>query len=51
MFVSREKRKYTNPLNQEKTLYTNEKNEKQFYLPGNKPELISIPKYKFFTIK
>lgn len=26
------------------------KNEKQFYLPKNKPELISIPKFKYFTI-
>lgn len=27
------------------------KNEKQFYFPKNKPELISIPKFKFFTIE
>ncbi|MGI6323097.1 MAG: GyrI-like domain-containing protein [Bacteroidales bacterium] len=27
------------------------KYEKQFYLPKNKPELISIPKFKFFTIE
>ena len=27
------------------------KNEKQFYLPKNKPELISIPKFKFLTIE
>jgi hypothetical protein len=27
------------------------KNEKHFYLPKNKPELISIPKFKFFTIE
>ncbi|HPW66048.1 MAG TPA: GyrI-like domain-containing protein [Salinivirgaceae bacterium] len=27
------------------------KNEKQFYLPKNKPELITIPKFKFFTIE
>lgn len=27
------------------------KNEKQFYLPKNKPGLISIPKFKFFTIE
>ena len=27
------------------------KNEKQFYLPKNRPELINIPKFKFFTIK
>jgi len=27
------------------------KNEKQFYLPKNKPELISIPKFKFYTIE
>jgi hypothetical protein len=27
------------------------KNEKQFYSPKNKPELISIPKFKFFTIE
>jgi hypothetical protein len=27
------------------------KNEKQFYLPKNKPELISIPKFNFFTIE
>lgn len=27
------------------------KNEKQFYLPNNKPELINIPKFKFFTIE
>jgi hypothetical protein len=26
------------------------KSEKQFYLPKNKPELINIPKLKFFTI-
>jgi len=26
------------------------KNEKQFYLPKNKPELIRIPKFKFFVI-
>lgn len=26
------------------------KNEKQFYLPKNKPELITLPKFKFFTI-
>lgn len=26
------------------------KNEKQFYLPKNKPESISIPKFKFFVI-
>lgn len=25
-------------------------NEKQFYLPKNKPELVSIPKFKFYTI-
>tara|TARA_R110002020_G_scaffold319113_1_gene534826 strand:+ start:261 stop:878 length:618 start_codon:yes stop_codon:yes gene_type:complete len=28
-----------------------EKKEKQFYLPKNKPELINIPKFKFFTIE
>lgn len=27
------------------------KNEKHFYLPKNKPELTSIPKFKFFTIE
>ncbi|MGI6320370.1 MAG: GyrI-like domain-containing protein [Bacteroidales bacterium] len=27
------------------------KDEKQFYLPKNKPELISIPKFKFYTIE
>lgn len=27
------------------------KNEKQFYLPRNKPELLNIPKFKFFTIE
>ncbi len=27
------------------------KNEKQFYLPKNKPELINIPKFKFYTIE
>jgi len=27
------------------------KNEKQFYLPKEKPELISIPKFKFFSIE
>jgi len=27
------------------------KNEKQFYLPKNKPELINIPNFKFFTIE
>ncbi len=27
------------------------KNEKQFFLPKNKPELITIPKFKFFTIE
>jgi hypothetical protein len=27
------------------------KNEKQFYLPENKPELINIPKFKFYTIE
>jgi hypothetical protein len=27
------------------------KNEKQFYLPKNKPELINIPKFNFFTIE
>jgi len=27
------------------------KEEKQYYLPKNKPELISIPKFKFFTIE
>ena len=27
------------------------KNEKQLYLPKNKPELISIPKFKFYTIE
>jgi hypothetical protein len=27
------------------------KDEKQFYLPKNKPELISVPGFKFFTIK
>jgi hypothetical protein len=27
------------------------KNEKHFYLPKNKPELISIPKFRFFTIE
>ncbi len=26
------------------------KSEKQFFLPKNKPELINIPKFKFFTI-
>ena len=26
------------------------KDEKQFYLPKNKPELISVPGFKFFTI-
>ena len=31
--------------------YEWKKNEKQFYLPKNKPELISIPKFKFFTIE
>lgn len=27
------------------------KNEKGFYLPKNKPEVITIPKFKFYTIK
>ncbi|HOY12436.1 MAG TPA: GyrI-like domain-containing protein [Saprospiraceae bacterium] len=27
------------------------KNEKQYYLPENKPEWISIPKFKFYTIE
>lgn len=27
------------------------KNEKQFYLPKNKPELVSIPNFKFFTLE
>ena len=27
------------------------KNEKEYYLPKNKPELINIPKFKFFTIE
>lgn len=27
------------------------KNEKQFYLPKNEHELISIPEFKFFTIE
>ena len=27
------------------------KHEKNFYFPKNKPELITIPKFKFFTIK
>ena len=27
------------------------KNEKQFYLPNTKPELINIPKFKFFIIE
>jgi hypothetical protein len=27
------------------------KMEKEFYLPKNKPELINIPKFKFFTIE
>ncbi len=27
------------------------KNEKQFYLPKDKPELIKIPKFKYFTIE
>ncbi len=27
------------------------KNEKQFYLPKSKPELINIPSFKFFTIE
>ncbi len=27
------------------------KNEKQFYLPKSKPELVNIPKFKFFTIE
>lgn len=27
------------------------KNEKQFYVPKNKPEWINIPKFKFFTIE
>jgi hypothetical protein len=27
------------------------KNEKQFYLPENRPELINIPKFKFFTFE
>ena len=27
------------------------KTEKQFYLPKNKPELICIPKFKFYTIE
>jgi hypothetical protein len=27
------------------------KNEKQFYLPKSKPELINIPKFKYFTIE
>ncbi len=27
------------------------KNEKQFYLPKDKPEFISIPKFKFYTIE
>ena len=31
--------------------YEWKKSEKQFYLPKNKPELISIPNFKFFTIE
>jgi hypothetical protein len=31
--------------------YEWKKNEKSFYLPKSKPELITIPKFKFFTIK
>jgi hypothetical protein len=31
--------------------YEWKKNEKHFYLPKNKPELISIPKFKFFAIE
>ncbi len=27
------------------------KNEKQFYLPKNNPEFITIPKFKFYTIE
>jgi hypothetical protein len=27
------------------------KNEKQLYLPKNKPELINIPRFKFFTVE
>lgn len=27
------------------------KNEKQFYVPKNKPELIEIPKFKFFSVE
>ncbi len=27
------------------------KSEKQFYLPKNKPELINVPKFKFYTIE
>ncbi len=27
------------------------KDEKQFYLPKSKPELIRIPKFNFFTIE
>ncbi len=27
------------------------KHEKQFYLPKNKPELVNIPKFKFYTIE
>jgi len=31
--------------------YEWKKNEKKLYLPKNKPELITVPKFKFFTIK
>jgi len=31
--------------------YEWKKNEKQFYLPKNKPELIKLPKFKFYTIE
>jgi hypothetical protein len=27
------------------------KNEKQFYLPNNKPELVSIPTFRYYTIE
>jgi hypothetical protein len=27
------------------------KHEKQFYLPKNKPEIIDIPEFKFFSIR
>jgi len=27
------------------------KNDKQFYLPKNKPEFIEIPKFNFFTVE